>query len=124
MARAALTTLTLLTAGTDIADEFEAIGADGVALDNTTGYVALLIENGAVSSATITIDVPTVVDGNLVVPDRTYTIPAGETWIFRPFSRSVYNQDDAESGLDQAVLIDSSITDGTVKALAFYGPRG
>lgn len=123
MARLALTTLTLVSSGTDLEAEFEAFGVDGVAIDNENGDVACIIKNGDASQATITIDVPITVDG-LTVPDRTYAIPAGEYWIIRPFSKGVYNQDDSgDSGVDNAVLLDSSITGGTVEILAFKAPK-
>ena len=122
MARLALTTRTLTAAGLELETYLEAFGADGVAIDNNAANkIAVLIKNGDASSATITVDVPINVDSDLVVPDRTYTIPAGEYWLIKPFAQGVYNQDDsADSGIeDDAVLLDSSVTTGTVEIVAF-----
>lgn len=120
MARLALTNRTLVSAGTEVETIFQQFGADGVAINNVTSKKQVLIKNGSGSSATITVDVPVNVDTDLVVPDRTYTIPAGEYWLIKPFDRGVYNQDDSgDSGLEEAVLLDSSITDGTVEITVF-----
>jgi hypothetical protein len=125
MARLALTNRTLVQTGTEIETWLQQFGADGVAIDNTNGNVSVLIKNGNASQATITVDVPTNVDGDLVVPDRTYAIPAGEYWLIKAFSRGTYNQDDSgDSTLTSAVLLDSSITDGTVEITAFVTPKG
>lgn len=121
MARLALTNNDLVAAGTELETIFEQFGVDGVAIDNEFGDHAVIIKNGNAGSATITVDVPINVDTNLVVPDRTYTIPAGDYYIIKPFARSIYNQDDtADSGIiDNAVLLDSSVTDGTVEICVF-----
>jgi len=125
MARLALTTQTLEAAGTELETVFEEIGTDGVAIDNEHGDVTILIKNGGVGSATITVDVPKNADGDLVVPDRTYTIGVDEYHLIKAFSRAWYNQDDSlDSGLEHAVLLDSSVTDGTVEILAFETPKG
>jgi len=121
MARLALTTQTLAPDGDELETVLEAFGVDGVAIDNKSSRIAVLIKNGAGSTATITVDVPTFADGDLVIPDRTFTISAGDYWLIKPFERSIYNQDDtADSGVvDNAVLLDSSITDGSVEIVAF-----
>jgi len=125
MARLALTTNTLDSSGDDVADFLQAFGVDGVAINNTSGNAVVLIHNGNAGVATITVDVPNVVDGSLIIPDRTYTIPAGEYWLIKPFSRAVYNQDDSVgSGFTSAVLLSSSITNGDVKIAVFVAPRG
>lgn len=121
MARLAITNRTLASTGTEIETWLQQFGVDGVAIDNTTGKYSVLIKNGGGGGATITVDVPSTVDGNLVVPDRTFSVGAGEYWLIKPFDRSVYNQDDsADSGIaDNAVLLDSSVTDGSVEITAF-----
>lgn len=121
MARLALTNNTLVAAGTELTSILEAFGVDGVAIDNENGKVSVLIFNGDAAQITVTVDVPTNVDTDLVTPDRTYTIPAGEYWLIKAFDRGVYNQNDSgDSGIvDNAVLIDSSITDGDVLIVAF-----
>jgi len=125
MARLALTTQALDATGTEVETIFEAFGVDGVAIDNTDGKAGALIKNGNAGVATITVDVPNNADGDLVIPDRTYTIPAGEYWLIKPFSRGLYNQDDSgDSTLTEAVLLDSSVTDGTVEIVAFTMARG
>jgi hypothetical protein len=125
MARLALTTRTLVAAGTEVETVFEQFGVDGVAIDNETGKAAVLIKNGGGSSATITVDVPSNVDTDLVIPDRTYTIGAGDYHLIKPFARGVYNQSDTgDSGLANAVLLDSSVTNGDVEIVAFIAPGG
>jgi hypothetical protein len=121
MARLALTTQNLLPQGTEVETIFEAFGVDGVAINNESGRIAVLIKNGSGGAATITVDVPTNVDGNLVIPDRTFAVGAGEYWLIKPFDKGIYNQDDtADSGIaDYAVLLDSSVTAGTVEIVAF-----
>ena len=125
MARLALTNRIPVAAGTEFETLFQQFGVDGVAIDNEDGNVTAIIKNGNASAATITVDVPKNADGDLVVPDRTYTIPAGEYWIIKAFSKTWYNQDDSlDSGLENAVLLDSSITDGTVEIFVFTSPKG
>lgn len=120
MARVALTNYSLVAAGVEIETKLVGIGADGVAYDNTEGDHALLIKNGSASPTTITIDVPVLVDGDLTVANRTIAIAAGKYYVVKPLSTAIYNQSDAGgSGLTDAVLVDSSITDSTVEIMAF-----
>lgn len=123
MARVALTTFDLVATGTDLSTKYVTIGVDGVAIDNSDGKAAVIIYNSGGVSTTITIDVPVNVDTDLVIPDRTYTINAGEIFIIKPFAKAPYNQDDSgDSGLENAVLIDSSQTTG-VSIAAFNAPK-
>lgn len=55
------------------------------------GSAVLLITNGDVAPHTMTVDVPVEVDG-VEVDDRTVTIPAGETWMWKP--NTVHRQGD------------------------------
>ena len=70
MARLAITNRTLASTGTEIETWLQQFGVDGVAIDNTTGKYSVLIKNGGGGGATITVDVPSTVDGNLVCHGR------------------------------------------------------
>lgn len=71
------------------------------------------VANGSGSPITVTIDIPSAVDGlvdGLTVPDRTVTIAAGARTKIGPF-KSIYNQTDG-----YVWLVCSAVTDVTMGA--------
>lgn len=73
---ATLTTQVIGQAGTTITFA----NATGSGDQSATGDgVMLLVKNGAGSSITVTLTTPGVVDGDLAIADRTFTVAAGAT---------------------------------------------
>jgi len=92
--------------------ELEAIAAaaEGDEFANT-GKELLLIENGAGSPVTLTIETIVTVDGEAVA-DKDVIIPAGERHIIGPFPTTYYNDGD-----DLVQLTYTSETDVTVAVI-------
>jgi len=59
-----------------------AAAPDGHYFD-TDGLDVVLIKNSGAAPNTMTVDVPVIVDG-VAVADRVVTVPAGQTWQWRP----------------------------------------
>lgn len=105
MARAALAVQDTNSSG--LLASYTAASVDGHAFDNSSGLVLLHVKNGSGVSTTVTLDIPGTVDG-VAVSGKTVTVAAGAEKFIGPFKKAIYNQDDAESLVDDAVLVNAA----------------
>jgi hypothetical protein len=71
------------------------------------GKTILIVINGGAGSTVLTVDVPQLYDTDLVIPNRTYTITAGQRKIIGPFS-AMYRQTD--NNIQNQVLINFDVS--------------
>lgn len=112
MARTAITKTTPTRAGVAITT---LTAVDASASPNGMSFVSdgselVIIKNGDASPHTMTVDIPTTVDGQAVT-DRTVTVPAGGTYVAGPFGSEYRQQDgtvhlnfDSATGMTVGVL--------------------
>lgn len=89
--------------------------SNGNRFDNSTARVFLYVRNGSVSTKTMTVVHPGLVDSDLTVSDRAYAIPAGERWVIGPFPSS-YNQT-LDSDTNQVALNWSDSSSVTIEVM-------
>lgn len=91
-------------------------GTSGNVFEND-GKTFVHIINGSGGSITATFDV-VFTELGLTVPDLDVAVPAGEDRFIGPFPAAVYNQEDTENSIDEAVLVTfSAVTSVTIAAL-------
>lgn len=79
----------------------------------------LHVKNGGAGALTVTVQTDLTRDGNLALPDRTVSIPAGEDRFIGPFDASTYQQ---RSGADAGkVYVDYSVQTSVTVALLEVG---
>ncbi len=81
-----------------------AASGDGNVFNNEGGKIIIHMINGGVGASVISIDTPTIFDGDIAIPARTVSVPAGEDRFIGPFPTS-YNQFDADNSIQQAVKL-------------------
>ena len=119
MARTALTVqegtrLTVLTNPTQNTPDV----ANGNSFIND-GKTILYVTNGSGGNVVITVDYPTLVDTDLVVADRSYTVATGTRTVIGPFP-TTYNQTD--NSIANQVLINFDVsTSTTVEVIRVTG---
>lgn len=123
MARTELTLQTTIRTGLEPA--YVAATADGEGFDNTSQRAFIHVVNAGGGGVVVSFDTPGTVDG-LAIPPLDVTVPAGEERIIGPFPRNVYNQDDSagDTGLDEAVFIDTDTQTGITIAAFLLGTAG
>lgn len=123
MARTELSLQTTSRAGLDPA--YVAATADGEGFDNTSQKAFLHVKNAGGGGVVVSIDTPGTVDG-LAIPSLDVTVPAGEERFIGPFPRNVYNQNDSagDTGLEEAVFIDTDTQTGITIAAFLLGSAG
>lgn len=83
---AAVTPETVTSAGIEATAHAASAGGDTVPPD-----VIIRVVNGSASPVTLTIATPGTVDGDLAIPDRTVTVPAGEARLVKPNAATYQN---------------------------------
>lgn len=111
MARIEITKQSSARAGSEV--EFGAVSAaaapDGNYF-NSDGSEIVLIRNAGAAPHTMTVDVPVIVDGT-PVDDRVVTIPAGETWQWRPQPEHRQSSGQVHLNFDNAVDVTVAVLD-------------
>lgn len=92
-----------------------AAGGDGNVFNNKGRKVFLHIKNANGAQITVSIDTPNAVDG-LTVPSKDIAIPNGGERFIGPFI-ALYEQEDADNSIDQAVKVTFSATTGVTVAV-------
>lgn len=83
--------------------------ADGYAIPNDGERVMFEVVNGSGASINVTVQTPGSVDGNAIA-DKVASVPAGESRMFGPYPRSIYNQGAEQIYVDLSAV--SSVTIG------------
>jgi len=78
--------------------------ANDHSFENLTADILLEIDNQGTGAVEVTIDVPLSVDG-LALPDLVVSVAGGDRTMIKAFKKNVYNQEDADNSIDEAVLI-------------------
>lgn len=123
MARTALSLQTTVRSGLEPA--YTAATADGEGIDNDSQRVVLHVKNAGGGAVVVSLDTPGTVDG-LAIPSLDVTVPAGEERFIGPFPKNVYNQNDSagDTGLSEAVFIDTDTQTGITLAAILLGSAG
>ena len=79
--------------------------ANGHSFENLNEDVFLEVDNQGTASVQVTIDVPLSVD-TLIVPNLIVDVAGGARKMIKRFAKNVYNQEDADNSIDEAVLVD------------------
>lgn len=90
--------------------------------DNEDGNVFLHVIKGATGNVVVTIDNPSVVDGE-DMPDKVVTVLVDTEQMIGPFPKVLYEQPDADSGVTRSILVDIDIdTNVTLAAVRLPDP--
>lgn len=103
MARAELTVQTIDRDGMVVIPEAGDATNDH-SFENLTGDIFLEVDNQGTGAVEVTIDVPLSVDG-LALPDLVISVAGGDRTMIKPFKKNVYNQEDTDNSVDEAILI-------------------
>jgi hypothetical protein len=101
MPRTAITAQTVTSAG--LASAYEPANN----LGNSFAYVRgrfVEIKNGSGASITVTVQTPGSIDGNLAIPDRTFTVAAGADGKWSAGSGETYWQTDRSIWIDYSAV--------------------
>lgn len=77
---------------------------DDHSFENLTADIFLEIDNQGTGAVEVTIDVPLTIDG-LALPDLVVSVAGGDRTMIKPFKKNVFNQEDADNFIDDAILI-------------------
>lgn len=83
-------------------------GGDGYYFVNDAQKIFLIVDNTTGLSCDVTIDVPNLVDGNLVTASLVEAVANGETRMIGPFPSSIYDQADPGATNTNSVYVSFS----------------
>ncbi len=90
--------------------------------DNEGEDIFLHVIKGATGNVVVTIDNPSVVDGE-DMPDKVVTVLVDTEQMIGPFPKELYEQLDSDSGVARSILVDLDIdTNVTIAAVRLSDP--
>ena len=76
--------------------------------DNAGENIFLHVKKGATGSVVVTIDNPSVIDGENM-PDKVVTVAVDTEQMIGPFPKEIYEQPDSDAGVVRSILVDIDI---------------
>ena len=96
--------------------------ANDHSFDNEDGNVFLHVKKGATGSVVVTIDNPSVIDGE-DMPDKVVTVAVDTEQMIGPFPKTLYEQPDTDSEVVRSILVDIDVdTNVTLAAVRLPDP--